>query len=133
VPARRTPLTTRAALLGVVVSALAVLLALPLRTYLAQHGQISALQARQVEQRHRIELLRRSVTRGQDPAVVQRQARERLHFTFPGQTDYVVVVPSRPPAPPPPTDPPTTVVPVDPARPWWGSLWESTGAAARSR
>lgn len=128
---RRTPLTTRAALLGVVISALAVLLALPLRTYLGQRGDITALATAQAQQRHRIDLLHQQVARAQTPAVIEQQARQRLQLTFPGQTDYVVVDPPRPPAPPPPRDRPTTVVPADPHRPWWSALWESTGTAGQ--
>jgi len=125
--------TTRAALLGIVVSALALLLALPLRTYLGQHAEITSLQTAQTQQQQRIETLRRTINRAQDPVVVEQQARERLQLTFPGQVDYVVVPPSAAPAPPPPTDRPTTVVPVAPRQAWWSSLWASTEAAGRSR
>jgi cell division protein FtsB len=76
-----------------VVCLLAISLAYPLREYLSQRGDISATRARVAEQEKRVADLRREQKRWQDPAYVERQARERLHFVMPGETSYVVLEP----------------------------------------
>ena len=121
----RTPLTTRAALLAVVVSALILLLALPLRTYLSQHAEIARVEAAQAAQQHRVQLLQQQNARAEQPAVVEEQARLRLQLTLPGERTYVVVTPSASPTPAPPGDRPTAVLPSTPTRTWFDALWGS--------
>ena len=96
---RRSNLTGRAAVLALVVCLLAISLAYPLREYLAQRGDISDVPrpgrraggsgspscARQHE-------------RWEDPAYVEAQARERLHYVMPGETSYVVLEADEAPA-----------------------------------
>ncbi len=135
-PRPRGGLTSRATLLGLVVMALVLLVALPLRSYVEQRAQISTLQRQQQEQQHRLALLREQAARVQDPTYVQHQARERLHDVLPGETDYVIVDP--------PTKAPAkrivapaqpgTVAPVVPTAsgPWWTRLWDSDGVAGRA-
>src|SRR5690242_16190947 len=96
---RRTTLTTRAALLGLVLSTLIVLLALPLRTYFSQRGDIAHLVQQQAQQRQRIAQLQQQTQRFNDPGYVEEQARQRLHFVLPGETDYVLVTPKAKPKP----------------------------------
>ncbi len=112
-----------------VVSALILLLALPLRTYLAQHAEIGSVQRAQALQRHRVQQLQQQNAKADQPAVIQQQARARLQLVAPGERDYVVVAPSPAPLPPPPRDRPTAVLPSAPSRPWFGALWDSAQTA----
>ncbi|MGF7236860.1 MAG: septum formation initiator family protein, partial [Frankia sp.] len=81
---RRTRLTTRVALLGLVVVALALTLVYPLRLYLAQRGQINKMAAANQAQEQRVEALRKAATKYHDPNWVRDQARLRLHYAAPG-------------------------------------------------
>ncbi|MGP3952791.1 FtsB family cell division protein [Streptomyces sp. 7N604] len=88
---RRSRLTGRAALLALVVCSLVVALAYPMRQWVSQRSEI-AEQQRQAEQaRKAVEKLRDEKARWQDPAYVERKAREHLHFIRPGETGYTVV------------------------------------------
>lgn len=98
-PRGRNRLTGRAALLALVVCALVVALAYPMRQYVAQRSQI-ADQRKQAEQaRKRVDELREEKARWQDPEYVKAQARARLHYVLPGETAYTVVEPTGAAAP----------------------------------
>lgn len=126
-PGRRTNLTGRAAVLALVVCALAISLAYPLREWLAQRREISALSEQVHQQQQRVAALQQQEKRWQDPAYVKAQARDRLHFVMPGETSYVVLDPDEAPAPSakvtPQHDGP------DPSRPWFTQLWQSAQSA----
>ncbi|MER7170816.1 FtsB family cell division protein [Streptomyces mesophilus] len=92
--ARRSRLTGRAALLALVVCSLIVALAYPIRQYVAQRADIAEQQRLLDEERAETERLRDEKARWQDPAYIERQARERLHMVHPGETGYTVVDPS---------------------------------------
>jgi cell division protein FtsB len=121
---RRSGLTARAAILALVVCALALALAYPLRQFLAQRAEIGELRQRTSAQEQRVAELKEQKERWKDPAYVKAQARERLHFVMPGEVAYVVLDPGE-----------TTVHarggtrPAPPARPWYGDLWASVQAA----
>jgi cell division protein FtsB len=88
---RRSRLTGRAAILALVVCSLVVALAYPTRQWISQRSEI-ADQQRQVERaRKAVKTLRDERARWQDPAYVERQAREHLHYVRPGETGYTVV------------------------------------------
>jgi cell division protein FtsB len=87
---RRTRLGTRAAMLGVVLAMLGLTLVYPLRLYAAQRSQINQLAASNEAQRRQVEDLQKTVKRYDDPAWVRDQARLRLHYTLPGEKDYLV-------------------------------------------
>jgi cell division protein FtsB len=90
---RRNRLTGRAALLALVVCALVVALAYPMRQYVAQRSQI-ADQRRQAEvARRRVDQLREEKARWQDPEYVRTQARKHLHYVMPGEIGYTMVDP----------------------------------------
>src|SRR3954452_22533032 len=93
-------LTTRAAILGLVVCALVVSAALPLREFLSQRADIRHLQQSQAAARARVAALEEQEARLADPAYVAALARDRLHFVRPGETAYVVIAPSAAPATP---------------------------------
>src|SRR3954467_1609171 len=123
-----TNLTGRAAVLALVVCLLAISLAYPLREYLAQRGDIGGVRARVAQQEKSVAELRRQQKRWQDPAYVERQARERLHFVMPGETSYVVLEPDEAPAP-------DGVVPSTPRpvahRPWFTDVWRTVEVAGK--
>ena len=122
---RRPTLTGRAAILVLVLAALVVTLASPLRAWMSQQAEIAALEADVAQSRERVESLRAELKDWEDPAFVIAQARSRLHFVFPGEVGYVVlgeddrpIVPEQERA-------------ADQA-PWYSRLWDSTLQADRS-
>ena len=127
-PPRRTSLTGRAAVLAMVFCLLAISLAYPLREYLSQRGDIGSLEARVTAEEKRVAELERTRKRWNDPAFVKAQARERLHFVMPGETQYVVLEPDEAPAPVPDTG--WSSAPA-PERPWFSDLWQSVEAAGQ--
>src|SRR4051812_27343050 len=88
--ARRTGLTSRAAVLAIAVCAVVLTLAVPFQQYIAQRGQLSALGAQERAERTRVAALEQAQARWTDPAYVRQQARVRLHFVKPGETAYVI-------------------------------------------
>ncbi|MCP2258988.1 Septum formation initiator [Streptoalloteichus tenebrarius] len=85
--------TRRAAMLALVVCALALSVAVPLRTYLSQRAAVQEEQRRQDDLRREVEDLRRRREQLDDPAQVEAEARRRLRFVRPGETPYVVQLP----------------------------------------
>jgi cell division protein FtsB len=123
-----TNLTGRAAVLALVVCLLAISLAYPLREYLAQRGDIGSVRARVAQQEKSVADLRSQQKRWQDPAYVERQARERLHFVMPGETSYVVLEPDEAPAP----DGVVASAPRPVAHsPWFTDLWRTVEVAGK--
>ena len=116
----RRGLTGRAAVLVLVIGALLVSAALPLRQYLAQRGQITELLAQQSATRVRVGELEAEKARLADPAYVAAEARRRLHFVLPGETAYVVIEPGPPSAP---------QGPAGGNAPWYSQLWAGVQAA----
>lgn len=120
-------LTTRAAVLGLVVCALVVSAALPLREYLSQRGQIQRAQEEIAAKRARVAELKKQARLLQDPAYVKEQARTRLHFVMPGETAYVVLSPS--PSPVAGARGRPAVTATGPEAPWYSQVWGSVRAA----
>lgn len=128
-PPRRGRLTGRAALLALVMCALVVALAYPLRQYIAQRSEIAEQRRTAEEERERVEELRDLKARWQDPAYVEQQARHRLRYVRPGEIGFVL---------------PRQEGPSDggrgredaagPAadRPWYDNLWDGIDKADRS-
>ena len=119
-------LTGRAAVLALVVVALALTLAYPLRSYVGQRSDIAALREQVSGQEAQVEALERARARWGDQAYVVAQARERLHYSMPGETQYVVLEPDEAPA-----------APADrrgagPTSPWFSELWSSAQRAAQA-
>jgi cell division protein FtsB len=121
-------LTTRAAVLGLVVCALVVSAALPLREYLSQRGRIASAEAKNAQQQQRVAALQRQLEQLKDPAYVKAQARERLHFVMPGEYAYVVIRPSAAPVAPGRAALQGTVA-SGPEAPWYSQVWASVRVA----
>ena len=125
----RTGLTTRAAVLGLVVCALVVSAALPLREYLSQRSQIDAARHELQVKKARVAELEQRERLLKDPAYVKQLARERLHYVMPGEIPYVVLSPS--PSPAPGLSGPAGVAATGPEAPWYSQVWGSVRAADR--
>ncbi|HEX6077134.1 MAG TPA: septum formation initiator family protein [Micromonosporaceae bacterium] len=90
-PRPRGRFTGRAAILALVLSALVLAYAYPVRTYLTQRAQIERLTESQRDQVKRIEALEEELDKWQDPEYVRAQARSRLYYIRPDEVPYVVV------------------------------------------
>ncbi|MEU6438974.1 septum formation initiator family protein [Streptomyces sp. NPDC047046] len=125
--ARRSRLTGRAAILVLVLCALIVALAYPMRQYIAQRDEIAQLQRELKTHQDDVERLRDEKARWQDPAYARQRIRERLHYVLPGETGYTALVPGAASAGPAPQDAAAT-------RPWYtnvlGGIDEADRAAA---
>ena len=117
--------TGRAAVLGLVLLCLLLAYAYPVREYLSQQAEISALQSSQANQQEKIQQLKEHAAKWNDPEYVISIARQRLHMTLPGEKTLVVIDPSRATQSGDPTTPATPKA----MRPWYGKLWSSVEAA----
>ena len=123
-------LTTRAAVLGLVLCALVVSAALPLREFLSQRADIRQLEQSQAAARARVAALEEQKARLEDPDYVAALARDRLHFVRPGEVAYVVIAPSAAPATP--TDARRAAsAPAGPEAPWYSQVWGSVRSVDR--
>ena len=113
--------TSRAAVLAVVLCAIALSLAYPVREYIGQRRQIDQLTAQRATAEAAVRRLAAEDRKLTSPAYVEQQARDRLHMCMPDQTCYVVI---------PGKKPPVAVAPA-PAHvtPWYEKLWGSVRAA----
>lgn len=84
-------LTSRSLALGVVIVLLVTFLAPPMQRYFVQRAQINALKADIAATQQRIDDAERQLMRWQDPNYVKSQARARLHYVWPGETQWIVV------------------------------------------
>jgi cell division protein FtsL len=119
--ARSTKLTGRAALLAVVICAIALSLAYPVREYIAQRQQIDQLLAQQQTTAAQVHDLQQQSTRLSQQWYIEQQARDQLHMCFPDQSCYVVVTSGSAKA--------AAARPQAAASPWYGKLWTSVQQA----
>ncbi|WP_084264993.1 FtsB family cell division protein [Actinomadura macra] len=120
-------LTSRAAILAVVVCAIALSLAYPVREYIAQRKEIADLQHKEGVARGQVDELAQRKRQLGDKSYIEREATRRLHYCRPDVKCYIVLdgggnegqqtrkggTPSRPP--------------------WYETLWRSVEAADRPR
>ena len=85
--------TRRAAMFAMVLCALALSVAVPLRTYLSQRDDLRDVNAEQQKLREQVAALEQRKAQLQDPAYVEIEARKRLHWVRPGETPYIVQLP----------------------------------------
>ncbi|MEV5833998.1 septum formation initiator family protein [Nocardia sp. NPDC052112] len=112
--------TGKAVILAIVVGALALTLAVPLRTYFTQRAEAAHLAQERIELEADVAKLRDRRAQQQDPAYVRSEARDRLRLVMPGETPYIVQVPGIE-APAPPAAPTQSKAP----EPWYTELWRS--------
>jgi cell division protein FtsL len=75
----------------VVICAIALSLAYPVREYIAQRRQIDQLVAERQMTLAQLRTLQRQQQRLNDPAYIEQLARDKLHFCMTGQTCYVII------------------------------------------
>src|ERR1019366_7353730 len=90
-PRDRSRFTSRAAVLAVVICAIALSLAYPVREYVAQRRQIDQLQAENRVSAAQLSQLRAQEQRLGGPAYIEQRARDHLHLCLPGKTCYVII------------------------------------------
>jgi len=119
--ARSTKLTGRAALLAVVICAIALSLAYPVREYIAQRQQIDQLLAVQQTMSQQVKALQEQKVKLAQNWYVEQRAADELHMCFPNEQCYEVI--SGQPAPV------ATARPAAPPDPWYAKIWESVRRA----
>jgi cell division protein FtsB len=118
--APRPKLTSRAAVLAVVVCAIALSLAYPIREYIAERRQIdqlAALNNQLAGQLTRLQAQRRAYS---SATYIEQQARDQLHMCFPSQRCYIVIYP---------THQRSKSAHAQPGTPWYSALWKSVKEA----
>jgi cell division protein FtsB len=115
-------LTGRAAVLAVVICAIALSLAYPVREYLAQRQQIDQLQAQRQTTLAQVQALRQEEAALGQKSYIEQQAEDGLHMCFPDEHCYEVIAGSSP----------AVSRPGKPAAdPWYAKLWQSVQGAGQ--
>jgi cell division protein FtsB len=122
--ARSTKLTGRAALLAVVICAIALSLAYPVREYIAQRQQIDQLLAQQQAISEQVKALQGENVQLSQTWYIEREARDELHMCFPQEQCYEVVSGQQAKA--------SVAKPQAVADPWYAKLWDSVQKADAS-
>ncbi|MEU4312654.1 septum formation initiator family protein [Nocardia sp. NPDC024068] len=110
----------KAIILAMVICALAMTLAVPMRTYFTQRAEADQLAAERRVLADDIARLKDRRAQQEDPAYIRSEARDRLRLVMPGETPYIVQVPG--------IEAPAPAGPAAPERapdPWYTDLWRS--------
>lgn len=126
--ARRSFVSSRTAVMLVILVTAVMLLALPLREYLRQQGEIEAAAELAGHRQVKVDELQQRVDLWQDEDYVRSQARKRLHFLLPGEVGYIVLDSGVEDS----NDPGAIIAKAPKQGPWYAELWESVGAADRN-
>jgi cell division protein FtsB len=118
--------TRRAAVFAIVVCALALSIAVPLRTYLSQRADVEVQQQREAELRAQVDSLEQRQAELADPAQVEAEARRRLRYVMPGETPYMVELPGDQGGPGQGQSAPEPV----PQQSWYQLLWNGVSATS---
>ncbi|GLZ10062.1 hypothetical protein Acsp04_02970 [Actinomadura sp. NBRC 104425] len=128
-PGRRggTALTGRAAILAVVMCAIALSLAYPVREYVAQRQEIAQLKQQERVARREVAQLEERKRQLGDKSYIEREAKRRLHYCMPGERCYIVLDGGGGER--------QQSKPADATRkePWYVTLWRSVQEADRPR
>jgi cell division protein FtsB len=119
--ARSTKLTGRAALLAVVICAIALSLAYPVREYIAQRQQIDQLLAQQQTTAAEVKALQQESTKLSQTWYIEQEAEDQLHMCLPREQCYEVVPGQQAAA--------STARPQPTADPWYAKLWQTVQQA----
>ena len=114
---RQTRLTGRAAVLAVVICAIALSLAYPVREYIAQRQQIDQYAVQNQVLSDQVKSLQAESGQLTQPWYIEQRARDELHMCFPSAQCYVVLNGQSPFAGTPPQ--------VKVGTPWYTKLWQS--------
>ncbi len=118
---RTTRLTGRAAVLAVVICAIALSLAYPVREYVTQRRQIDELVAQQQVMLEQVKSLEQQQAKLNNPAYIEQLARQQLDMCFPNTQCYIVTGGQ------PVTS--TARTPKSGPAPWYDKLWRSVQQA----
>jgi cell division protein FtsB len=129
---RRPRFTGRAAVLVLVLCSLVAALAYPTRQFISQRAQIAQQRTAAEQAQAQVDELRREQARWQDPAYVTAQARERLHYGFPGETPFTSVDPDPGATASAQAKAQAQALAGAPNQPWYDNLFESMDAADAS-
>ncbi len=121
---RTTRLTGRAAVLAVVICAIALSLAYPVREYVAQRRQIDSMVAQQQIMLAQVKGLQAQQAKLASPTYIEQLARQELDMCFPGTQCYIVDGGQSPGS----TARPSSSGPA----PWYAKLWQSVQQADAS-
>jgi len=121
---RSTRLTSRAAVLAVVICAIALSLAYPVREFMAQRQQIDQLVAQRQTMLMQVKNLQAQQARLADRSYIEQLARQELDMCFPGTRCYVIEGSQ-------PLINGTRPQPSGP-EPWYAKLWQSVRQADAS-
>jgi cell division protein FtsB len=105
----------RVAILALVVCAVALTVAVPLRNYVSQRQELAAVTERQQTLAAEVDRLTADRTRLSDPGEVAAQARSRLGYVQPGEVPYVVQLPG--------AGADDTAPDAGAGMPWYQTLW----------
>jgi cell division protein FtsB len=120
--AARPKYTSRAAVLAIVLCAIALSLAYPVREYIAERRQIDQLVAQNAQLAVAVRKDKAEQRALASSNYVEQQARDKLHMCFPDETCYVVITPVRRHG---------TTTAAQSTLPWYGRLWDSVREAGR--
>ncbi|HET9872344.1 MAG TPA: septum formation initiator family protein [Propionibacteriaceae bacterium] len=121
--------TTRAVALAVVLLILTISYASSLRIYFAQRQEIASTEAEISQRQAQITGLQAELTRWNDPAYIQTQARARLGWVMPGERGYRVVDADGNPVGGGAVINAERTKQEPPKEAWWSKLWGSVEAA----
>ncbi len=80
----------RSLTLFIILFALALTIAPPVKHYFTQRAQINSLRSQLDANNQALREARKELLLWQDPEYIKSQARERLHFVLPGERQYIV-------------------------------------------
>jgi cell division protein FtsL len=116
--------TGRAAVLVVVLCAIGLSLAYPIREYIAERRQIDQLEAQNAQLAVSVQRLKSEQHAISSPSYIEQMARDELHMCLPSQTCYVII--------PAKAKTHTKVAPAQPVTSWYGALWASVREADKA-
>ena len=125
----RSRLTSRAAVLVLVVAVLVVSYASSAKAFLQQRAHINDLQSQIADRESNIDALEAEKKRWDDEAYVEQQARARLGYVMPGEKTYLVLDENGEALEPASDlDDPADVISTEPTA-WWSDAWASVELA----
>ena len=107
-------------MLAIVLCAIALTLAYPVREYIADRRQIDQLATSNAHLATTVKHMQAEARSLNSPAVIAQEARDDLHMCFPSQTCYEVIFPARQHG---------QSAGQRTALPWYARLWESVSKA----
>jgi hypothetical protein len=100
------------------------MLAYPVQQYLAQRGTIAKLHRANAQAQQQVDTLQQQSAQWNDKAYVEREARSRLHYVMPGETEFSLVGGA-----PASAGPTVTATPTPTAGTWYARMWDTVQGA----